>query len=237
MRPRVVVSGCLEFEACRYNGQRIPFDLLGELSRHVDLEPVCPEVEVGLGVPREPVRLVRDSGSPALVQPATGLDVTSRVTEFAEGFLSKRRDVDGFILKSRSPTCGTRGVKIYDRPDDASVHAHGPGLFAGAVREHLPHAAVEEEGRLRNYRIREHFLTRLFARSRLRSVGTSGAMRKLVAFQTAYKLVPWPTIRMRCASWAASWRIPSVGFSLPWSTRTARPSPGRSASRRATPPS
>lgn len=186
--PRIVTSACLEFEACRYNGQRIPFDFLGALSEHAELEPVCPEVEIGLGVPREPVRLVRGVDGPALVQPDTGRDLTSAMRDFSASFLSGR-DPDGFILKGRSPTCGTAGVKVYDGARESSAHAHGPGLFAGAVRARLPHTATEEEGRLRNYRIREHFLTRVFASARLRQVERAGTMRALVDFHTGYKLV------------------------------------------------
>lgn len=203
--PVVVVSGCLEFEACRYNGQRIPFDFIGELGRHAELVPVCPEVEVGLGTPRDPVRLVRprkassgtrparapagDGGpTPRLVQPSSGRDVTGAMGTFADRFLSGRV-VDGFVLKSRSPSCGPNGVKIYDGPEGSSVSVHGPGLFAGVIHERFGDAALEDEGRLRNFRIREHFLTKLWALARLRVALEGGRMRSLVAFHSRYKLV------------------------------------------------
>ncbi len=187
--PRVVASACLEFEACRYNGQRIPFDFLKILAAHAELIPVCPEVEIGLGTPREPVRLVGTAERARLHQPATDRDLTEDMQTFSSRYLAARPDVDGFILKNRSPSCGTTGVKIYDRPDAPSVRAHGPGLFAAAVLGARPDAAVEDEGRLRNYRIREHFLTKLFALARLREVERAGTMRALVAFHTRYKLV------------------------------------------------
>jgi uncharacterized protein YbgA (DUF1722 family)/uncharacterized protein YbbK (DUF523 family) len=186
-KPIVVTSACLETEACRYNGQRIPFDFLTELNDHVDLQPICPEVEIGLGTPRAPIRLVRGVGGPSLVQPSTGLDVTNSMAGFSKGFLSGRR-VDGFILKNRSPSCGTNGVKIYDAIDTSSAHQHGPGVFAAEVLDRHPDAAIEDEGRLRNYRIREHFLTKLFALAALRRVETEGKMRALVAFHSRYKL-------------------------------------------------
>lgn len=186
-KPIVVTSACLETQACRYNGQRIPFDFLTELDGHVDLKPVCPEVEIGLGTPRAPIRLVRGVGGPALVQPTTGLDVTDSMAEFSKGFLAGRR-VDGFILKNRSPSCGTNGVKIYDSADTSSAHQHGPGAFAADVLRRHPNAAIEDEGRLRNYRIREHFLTKLFALAALRRVETEGRMSSLVAFHSRYKL-------------------------------------------------
>lgn len=188
VRPIVVTSACLETEACRYNGQKIPFEFLTELGKHVDVRPVCPEVEIGLGTPRAPIRLVRGSEGPLLVQPSTGADVTADMTAFSSEFLSSRH-ADGFILKSRSPSCGTNGVKIYDGSDTSSAHQHGPGLFAAEVLARYPGAAIEDEGRLRNYRIREHFLTKLFAVAALRAVEDDGRMRSLVAFHSRYKLI------------------------------------------------
>jgi len=186
--PIVVVSGCLEFEACRYNAQRIPFDFIGELGRHARLVPVCPEVEIGLGTPRDPVRLVRGGSGARLVQPSSDRDVTEEMRSFSSGFLAGR-EVDGFVLKSRSPSCGPGGVKIYDGANVSSVSRHGPGLFAEAVHERFPDAVLEDEGRLRNFRIREHFLTRLWASARFRAVLADGRMRSLVEFHSRYKLV------------------------------------------------
>ena len=184
--PRVVVSGCIDFQPCRYNGQRIPNDLIRELGPFVEWVPVCPEVEIGLGTPREPVRLVARGDTDRLVQPATGADVTDDMDRFSTSFLDRLGDVDGFLLKSRSPSCGLHGVKVYHGPDASSTARRAPGRFAAAVLERHPTVALEDEGRLRNYRIREHFLTRLFALARLREVRR---MRDLVEFQTVYKLV------------------------------------------------
>jgi uncharacterized protein YbbK (DUF523 family)/uncharacterized protein YbgA (DUF1722 family) len=184
--PRVVVSKCLEFEACRYNGQCIPFDLITELEPFVEYVPVCPEVEVGLGTPRPPVRLVAQGARQRLFQPETGRDLTSEMDAFATCFLDGVSDVDGFILKSRSPSCGPNGVKVYDRADAPSAAGRSPGRFAAHVLERAGHLALEDEGRLRNYRIREHFLTKLFGLARLRE---ARSMRDLVALQARYKLV------------------------------------------------
>jgi uncharacterized protein YbbK (DUF523 family)/uncharacterized protein YbgA (DUF1722 family) len=191
-KPVVVVSGCLEFEACRYNGQVIPFDLIAELAPFVDYAPICPEVEIGLGTPRDPIRLV-DGGDgvekPRLVQPSTGLDVTDDMLGFSGRFLGSLEAVDGFILKTKSPSCGLHGVKVYDDPDKSSSQGKVPGLFAKEVVETHPELAIEDEGRLRNFKIREHFLTKLFAFARLREVERSGRMAELVRFHSRYKLV------------------------------------------------
>jgi uncharacterized protein YbbK (DUF523 family) len=197
-QPVVVISGCLEFEACRYNAQRIPFDLVGELEPFVRYVPICPEVEIGLGVPREPIRLVQLKGSNGasdsdasvgLVQPATGADVTREMLEFSDRFLASLDEVDGFILKNRSPSCGIHGVKVYHGPDASSTAFRSAGLFAGRVVESHAGLAIEDEGRLRNYRIREHFLTKLFALAALRNAEESGRMGELVRFHARHKFV------------------------------------------------
>ena len=97
--------------------------------------------------------------------------------------------MDGFILKSRSPSCGLGGVKVYDGPESRMSRRSEPGVFAGAVLARYGGLAVEDEGRLRNRRIREHFLTKLFALARLREIGAGGRMRDLVRFQSMYKIV------------------------------------------------
>lgn len=198
VRPIVVISECLDFEPVRYNGAKIPFDLVRELEPHVSFRPICPEVGIGLGVPRDPIRLVRLKGAgsaaghrlPArLIQPSTGRDVTGAMADFGERFLGGLGGVDGFVLKSRSPSCGLGGVKVFADPDGKSPVAHRPGLFAAEVLDRFGWAAVEEEGRLLNYRLRHHFLTKLFALARLREVEKRGRMRDLVAFQARHKLL------------------------------------------------
>ena len=186
--PRIVLSRCLELEPVRYNGSRIPFDLVRHLSPWVEWVPVCPEVAIGLGVPRDPVRLVRGSDGVRLRQPATERDLTSEMADFAEEFLADLGAVDGFILKNRSPSCGPADVKVYASEEGAPVD-RSSGAFAGVVASRLPEVAVEDEGRLRNFRIREHFLTRIFASARLRAVADSSEPRRLTDFQARYKLL------------------------------------------------
>jgi len=188
-KPRVVISKCLEFDACRYNGQMIPYDLVKELSPFVEWVPVCPEVEIGLGVPRDPIRIVAEDGEARLVQPSTERDLTDKMVTFTGEFLSGERDVDGFILKSRSPSCGIRDVKQFTPAGHSSPDGKTRGFFGAAVVDRFPNAAIEDEGRLRNYVIREHFLTKLFARARFRTIIASGAIRDLVNFQAQNKLL------------------------------------------------
>lgn len=188
-KPVLVISECLEFEPCRYDGARIRFDLVKALAPHVEYGPVCPEVQVGLGVPRDTIRLVASGDRNLLIQPATGRDLTDDMEGFAASHLDGLAEVDGFILKSRSPSCGLGHVKIFDGPESPGVVRRGAGVFAATVLERYGDLAVEDEGRLRNHRIREHFLTRLFAIARLRELAGTGGIADLVRFHAAYKFL------------------------------------------------
>ena len=187
-RPAIVISKCLGFAACRWNGVSLPDEFVNRLQPYVDFTPVCAEVEIGLGVPRDPIRIVSQDGALTLVQPATGKDFTGAMRRFCEGYLSSVGAVDGFVLKSRSPSCGIKDVKVYPGTGKVAADSKTAGFFGGAVLRLFPDLPVEDEGRLTNFKIREHFLTRIFALARLRVVIASGAMRELVAFQAAQKL-------------------------------------------------
>lgn len=186
--PVVVLSRCLGVEACRYNGKMIREDFIHQLSSYVEVRPVCPELEIGLGVPRDPIQIVAGDGGRTLVQPATGRDLTRSMNTFSQKFLKRLKDVDGFILKSRSPSCGIRDTKIHDS-DQETVLERGAGVFASAVLERFPDAAVEDEKRLRNRIRREHFLTRLFALARLRRIARRPTQAALNRFHAANRLL------------------------------------------------
>ncbi len=188
-QPRLVVSKCLGFDRCRYDGSVIPDPVVDSLRAWVELLPVCPEVELGLGAPRPPVRLVQVGGEVRLLQPATGRDLTEAMRAFAASFLEGLPPVDGFILKNRSPSCGIRDAKLYAAPEKAPSVGMGPGMFGGAVRARFPDLPVEDEGRLTNRAIREHFFTVIFALARLREVVDTGQMGALVDFHTRHKLL------------------------------------------------
>jgi uncharacterized protein YbgA (DUF1722 family)/uncharacterized protein YbbK (DUF523 family) len=189
-KPKVVVSRCIEFDSCRYNGQMISSEFVKSLEPYVDFLPVCPEVEIGLGVPRNSLRLVSSGDETRLVQPTTGRDVTPDMQSFAATFLDSVGDVDGFILKAGSPSCGIKNAKAYPTAGkSAALSRSSAGLFGAAVLARYPDLAVEDEGRLRNPRIKEHFLTKLFTLARFREVERSGSMNELVGFQTENKML------------------------------------------------
>src|SRR5512139_3582972 len=113
VRPIVVVSKCIEFEPVRWDGRMISSDFVRQLKDYVDFVPVCPEVGIGLSIPRETLRLVKKEESIHLVQPATGLDLTRQMDEFSKQFLHSLNEVDGFILKSKSPSSAMKDARIY----------------------------------------------------------------------------------------------------------------------------
>jgi uncharacterized protein YbgA (DUF1722 family)/uncharacterized protein YbbK (DUF523 family) len=188
-KPIVIVSKCIEFEACRYNGQITTSDVVRKLKQYVQFSPVCPEIEIGLGVPRTPIRIVSVEGISKLIQPAKDADVTAEMEAFANSFLDSAVDVDGFILKSRSPSCGIKDVKIHSGKDRVGSISKGNGFFGGAVMKKFPQLALEDEGRLTNFTIREYFLTKLFTFVSFRQVKKSKTMRALVQFHTENKLL------------------------------------------------
>jgi uncharacterized protein YbgA (DUF1722 family)/uncharacterized protein YbbK (DUF523 family) len=189
---RVGVSRCLLGEEVRYDGQhkrdRFLVEVLGPL---VEWVPVCPEVEVGLGIPREAMRLERgEPDEPRLVTIQTRRDLTARMTRFSERRVRALADEDlcGYVLKKSSPSCGLHRVKVY--PGGAAAPAlEGRGLFAAALVRAFPNLPVEEEGRLEDPALRESFIERLFAFRRLRALFEARWTRgDLVAFHTAHKL-------------------------------------------------
>jgi len=188
-KPVVVTSKCFEFDACRYNGVMIPNNFVQKLEPFVKFIPVCPEVEIGLGVPRDIIRVLEKNGEKLLVQPTSGKELSKLMYKFAEGFLNSLDAVDGFILKSRSPSCGIRNAKVFPDADNPVPIGKSSGLFAEKVLDKYPGVAIEDEGRLLNYNIREHFLTKLYTLARFREVKKKNTVKALVEFQSDNKFI------------------------------------------------
>jgi uncharacterized protein YbgA (DUF1722 family)/uncharacterized protein YbbK (DUF523 family) len=189
VKPSVVVSRCIEFDHCRWNADMITSHIVERLKDFLDFVPVCPEMEIGLGVPRDPIRIVSSKGVQHLVQPETGRDVSNEMTRFAESFLDKLSEIDGFILKNKSPSCGMKDVRVYAGPDRGGSIAKTDGFFARSVLSRFPKMPIEDEGRLRNMRIRDHFLSRLYTFSEFRTVRASESVDALIRFHSENKLL------------------------------------------------
>jgi len=187
IKPIIVISKCLGFDHCRWNGEIIPDDFVETLKPFVEYRTICPEVEIKLGVPRDPIRIVTQKKQLRLMQPATGKDLTDKMNSFSDSFLDSVKSVDGFILKFRSPSCGLKNVKIYPGLGKTGSVGKTKGFFGNKVIEKFSHLPIEDEGRLRNFSIREHFLTRIFTLARFRKLKSSGKMKDLVKFHSVNK--------------------------------------------------
>lgn len=188
---KIGISSCLLGNPVRWNGghQRDGY-LTDTLGQYVEWVPVCPEVEVGMGTPRETLRLVGDPENPRLVTTKSGIDYTHRMKQWARGRLKAlaEENLCGFIFKSDSPSSGMVRVKVYGQK--GVPRKQGVGIFARAFMDHFPLIPVEEEGRLQNPQIRENFIDQVFtlqrwreARARRSCVGT------VVDFHSQHKLV------------------------------------------------
>lgn len=190
VKPILVVSRCLGFEACRWNGEIVRDEFVELLARHVTCLTVCPEVEIGLGVPRDPIRVESKGGELRLVQPDTGRDLTAEMESFCQRYLGSLGEVDGFLLKARSPSCGLRDVKIFPYGKlDSGAFDKGPGFFGGEVQRRFSLLPAESEGRLKNFRLREHFLVGVFTLARFREANRKGSAGALVDFHTRHKFL------------------------------------------------
>ena len=218
-RVRVGVSSCLLGEKVRFDGQhkRDAF-VVDQLGKHVEWVPVCPELEVGMGVPREPVRLIRlrAAPEPRMVGVKSGDDWTARMQRFAAARVRALdgEELSGFVLKAKSPSCGMTRVKLYDGDKTARApEPAGVGLFAAALMQRFPNLPVEEEGRLCDARLRENFIERLFAYARLRRLWqTRWTLASLIAFHTAHKMA---LLAHSTDGYRALGRLVGVGKSLP----------------------
>jgi uncharacterized protein YbgA (DUF1722 family)/uncharacterized protein YbbK (DUF523 family) len=155
----------------------------------VEFIPVCPEVEIGLPVPRDPIRIVRSGQVDRLVQPSTGRDLTMDMERFAREFLDGLPPVDGFILKYRSPSSAKAGARVYPDTGKSAPAGQGPGFFGKAVLHRFGRFPIEDEGRLRNARVRDHFLTAVFTLARFREAKEAGKLRDLIRFLTENRLL------------------------------------------------
>lgn len=167
-KPKIIISKCLNSEKCRYDGQGYDDKVILLLKEYIDIETICPEREIGLSIPREPIRIESHNNEYKLIQLKSNLDYTSQMNEFTEKFLSGIKDIDGFILKSKSPSCGIKDVKIYHKGQKCSISNDGNGFFSNKVIEKYSKLPIEDEGRLKNYSIRDEFLTRIFAINNLK---------------------------------------------------------------------
>lgn len=190
-RLKVGISACLLGQKVRYDGGHKADDfLVGRLSKFVHYVPVCPEVELGLGTPREPIRLERQGDGIHLIGVRSDADHTASMARYAadrtEALIAD--DLAGYVFKKDSPSCGMERVKVFGRAGGPS--RDGRGVFAAEFMKRFPLVPVEEEGRLQDAGLRRSFLVRLYAGRRLRDLFRGRWTRaNLVAFHSREKLL------------------------------------------------
>jgi len=186
---RLGISRCLLGDEVRHDGGHKKDSFLTDvLGRYVEWIPVCPEVEAGLGTPREAMRLVGDSHHPRLVTIKSGTDHTRALETMTTNRIEelKKLDLTGYVFKKGSPSCGIERVRIYN--EHAMLSRSGVGLFARAFIGQFPLIPVEEEGRLCDPTLRENFIERVFCYRRWQDLVQNGVTRQaLVQFHTIHK--------------------------------------------------
>ena len=212
---RLGVSTCLLGEEVRYDGgHKLDRFLVNTLGSFVEWVPVCPEVEIGLGTPRESMRLVDDPEAPRLIAPKSSHDYTERMQTWARERLEELAAVKlhGFIFKKDSPSSGLFRVRVYDQ--NGMPRRVGTGIFPREVMKRFPLLPLEEEGRLHDMRLRENFIERIFVYYRwtrlLEEDPTPGG---LVRFHTAHKLT---LMAHSPAHYQEMGRLVAQAGTLPW---------------------
>lgn len=169
-KPKVFVSKCLGFAACRWDGVKVSDDFVESIKDIVTFVTACPETEIGLGIPRDRIRIIGRGKKKRLIQLNTQRDVTKDMQEYVSGLIgSLGDDIDGFILKSRSPSCGIKDVKAYPDLKSEKISGNTSGFFASEVLRRFPKLPVETEARLSSHKVRENFITRLFTTAAIRA--------------------------------------------------------------------
>ena len=186
---KIGISSCLLGNEVRWNaGHKLDKYLTRTLGKFVEYVPVCPEVEVGLGIPRESMRLVGDPENPRLITFKSKTDHTERMLAWAKKRVNEleTEDLCGFIFKSDSPSSGMIRVKVYN--EKGMPHKVGVGIFARAFMENFPLIPVEDDGRLNDPLIRENFILQIFTMKRWReNLARRPAMGNLIDFHTRNK--------------------------------------------------
>lgn len=189
--PLIGISSCLLGNNVRYDGQhKLDRYLRDQLGKFVQFVPVCPEVECGLSIPREAMRLVDIEGEHRLMTQKSGIDHTDKMQKWAREKLDELEllGLCGFIFKSRSPSSGMRGVKVY-KPGGGAGQT-GVGLFARAFMERFPLLPVEDEGRLHDAGLKENFIERIFVFKRWQDLVRQGlTLSRLIDFHSDHKLI------------------------------------------------
>ena len=189
-KPNIFISKCIEFDNCRYDGSMIKSDFVKNLKPYVSYIFSCPEMDIGLTSPREALRIIVEEGKEKIVSSKSGNEVTEEMVSYSKKKVEelKNENLDGFILKGRSPSCGVKDVKMYKSYGKAPIiPKKTSGVFGGIMDDEFNLLPIEDEGRLTNFTIREHFYTRVFTTAGFKSRKKNLKMVDLVNFHSDNK--------------------------------------------------
>ncbi|WP_055667381.1 YbgA family protein [Desnuesiella massiliensis] len=188
-KPKLFISRCLLNIPCRYNGIGAPDKIIDKLEPYIEIVETCPEQAIGLPTPRETLRLVKIEEGIRLLKSNNDEDLTESMSNFSKDYLCNLGEVDGFLLKGKSPSCGLKEVRVYTSIKKGSISTKGNGLFASEVIKLYNGIPIEDEGRLKNFNIREHFFNRIFTLSHFRYVKSLRNITYLIRFHSNNKLL------------------------------------------------
>jgi len=191
IKPNLFISSCIEFDSCRFDSTMISDSYVKILKNLANITRVCPEMMIGLGSPRDSLRLIeRKDEKIKLVVSKNGTDLTSKMDDFTSKYIEKlkTKNIDGFILKAKSPTCGIISAKIYYDIGKSHVKsAKNAGIFGKAILETFPDVPAETERRISNYSIRDRFFIQLFTLAEYRDIKSRLKIKELVEFHSVNK--------------------------------------------------
>jgi uncharacterized protein YbbK (DUF523 family) len=224
MKPKLGISACLLGQKVRFDGGHKREQFLTDLfGRFVEWIPICPEVEVGMGVPREIVRLVGMTANPRMIAEKSGRDWTSAMNHFAAKRLREIAELNlsGYVFKKNSPSCGMERVRVYS--SKGMPERQGRGLFAAALMKQWPLLPVEEEGRLNDLKLRENFIERVFAYHRWQQASAEeNRWRRWCGFIRATNICCSHIVNVIIANWVGWWGGRNKDRLAHFTTTTAR---------------
>lgn len=187
MKPIIYISRCLGFAPVRYNGEVIPDDFVEKLKPFVEFKTICPEMEIGMGVPRLPIHIEEKKDGTHLIQQETGKDFYPKMMKYTKEKVKSigLTEAEGYIFKAKSPSCGIKDTKYYSEKGPPLGKRNG--LFSDEVIKALPHLAFATEKQLSNLALRETFLTHIFTLASFRELKKHKRLKDLVRFHSENK--------------------------------------------------
>ena len=169
MKPRILISKCLTGERCRYDGNVVPSSVVEKILPLVEIVTVCPEMDIGMEVPRLPIVIVENEPQDKLIQLETHLDLTEKMVSFSKYHVDSLENIDGIILKSKSPSCGVGTTKIFADADDENEIYRASGLYAREILKKFKDFPVTDEQKLEDSEVFEQFLENINKNHRSRT--------------------------------------------------------------------